>query len=187
MKQPVKPSCLFACLLLSLTLMAQKDDAYVYWSATHKLALGDFAIKTSNGKAGSSAAQYYFSYQVNGLDFMTKNFNKKVQNCILRSASWIDTTYDINASLRYQQTLFDLAEIYARHFRKDLRDNRKQLLKGTDIVKDLSTKSMTDFSKREVEYISDTQFGTNAVMQEAWEQRIQKELEELKAFAAEEN
>lgn len=186
MKALFKPLCFFLFLATSLTLFAQKDDNYIYWSAGRKLTVSDFAIKTSDGKAGASNAQYYFSYQVSGLDFMTKNFNKKVQNCILRSASWIDTTYDVRASLRYQQTLFDLAEIYARHFRKDLRDNRKQLLKGTDFVKELSTKAMTDFSKRQIEYISDTQFGSNKVMQEAWEQRIQTELNQLKEFAVEE-
>lgn len=186
MKALFKLLCLFILLAASLNLFAQKDDNYVYWSASHKLTVSDFAIKTSDGRAGASAAQYYFSYQVNGLDFMTKNFNQKVQNCILRSASWIDTTYDVRVSLRYQQTLFDLAEIYARHFRKDLRDNRKKILKGTDFVKELSTKAMTDFSKRQIEYISDTQFGSNQVMQEAWEQRIQTELDQLKQFAADE-
>ena len=185
MKAFIKPLCLFVFLAVSLTLLAQNEDNYIYWSANRKLTVSDFAIKTSDGKAGASSAQYYFSYQVNGLDFMTKNFNQKVQNCILRSASWIDTTYDVGVSLRYQQTLFDLAEIYARYFRKDLKDNRKKLLKGTDFVKDLSTKSMTDFSKRQIEYISDTQFGFNLVMQEAWEHRIQTELDQLKEFAAE--
>jgi hypothetical protein len=186
MKALTKAICLFIFLTASITVLAQSNGEYLYWSATHKLTVSDFAIKTSDGKAGTSAAQYNFSYEVNGLDFMTKNFNKKVHNCILRSASWIDTTYDVSVSLRYQQTLFDLAEIYARHFRRDLRDNRKKLLKSTDFVKELSTKSMTDFSKRQIEYISDTQFGTNPVMQQAWEQRIQQELEGLKEFAVEE-
>jgi hypothetical protein len=119
------------------------------------------------------------------MDFMTKNFNKKVLNCIVRSASWIDTTFDVTKSLRYEQTLFDLAEIYARHFRKDLSANRKKLLKGTDFVKELSTKAMTDFAKRQVDYVSDTQFGTNPVMQERWEGIIKMELDSLKEFAQE--
>jgi hypothetical protein len=176
--------CLFATLLASTSLIAQNNDNYIYWSANRKLTAADFAIKTSDGKAGTIAAQYYFSYEVNSFDFMTKNFNKKVHNCIIRSASWIDTTYDVKASLRYQQTLFDLAEVYARHFRQDLKENRKKLAKGTEFVKELSTKAMTDFAKREVEYVSETQFGTNPVMQERWEGIIKMELDALKDFAA---
>jgi hypothetical protein len=184
MKLHTQQLWLFASVLLSSTVFAQNDDNYIYWSAERKLTAADFAIKTSDGKAGSIAAQYFFSYQVNSLDFMTKNFNKKVHNCIIRSASWIDTTYDIKTSLRYQQTLFDLAEVYARHFRRDLKENRKKLAKGTEFVKELSTKAMTDFAKREVDYVSDTQFGTNPVMQERWEGIIRMELDALKEFAA---
>ena len=44
---------------------------------------------------------------------------------------------------------------------------------------------MTDFAKRQIEYNSDTQFGTNRVMQERWEQQIQLELDQLKEFAEE--
>jgi hypothetical protein len=183
MKQHVKSFCLFGALMTSITLFAQTNDNYIYWSPSRKLTVSDFAIKTSDGKAGTIAAQYYFSYEVNGFDFMTRNFNKKVHNCIIRSASWIDTTYDVKTSLRYQQTLFDLAEIYARHFRKDLKENRKKLATGTEFVKELSTNAMTDFAKRQVDYVSDTRFGTNSVMQERWEGIIKLELDALKEFA----
>lgn len=185
MKLSARSLYILGFLIASLTSTAQSSDNYVYWSSKRKLTLDDFGIKTSEGKAGACASQYYFSYQVNGMDFMTKNFNKKVQNCIVRSASWIDTTFDVTKSLRYEQTLFDLAEIYARHFRKDLVANRKKLLKGNEFVKELSTKAMTDFAKRQVDYVSDTRFGTNAVMQERWEGIIKMELDSLKEFAQE--
>jgi hypothetical protein len=186
MKYLIQSFCLFILLTISFTAFAQGNDDYLYWNATRKLTANDFAIKTSDLKTVACFAWFNFSYEVNGLDFMTKNFNKKVHNCILRFASWIDTTYDIRTSLRYQQTLFDLSEVYARHFRKDLKDNRKKLLKGTDFVKALASKEMTDFSKRQIEYDSDTQFGTNVIMQEKWEALIKMELAELKEFAIEE-
>ena len=43
---------------------------------------------------------------------------------------------------------------------------------------------MTDFAKRQVDYVSDTQFGNNPVMQERWEGIIKMELDALKEFAA---
>jgi hypothetical protein len=185
MKLSARSLYILGFLISSVTSTGQISDNYIYWSSNRKLTLDDFGIKTSDGKAGACASQYYFSYRVTGMDFMTKNFNKKVLNCIVRSASWIDTTFDVTKSLRYEQTLFDLAEIYARHFRKDLSANRKKLLKGTDFVKELSTKAMTDFAKRQVDYVSDTQFGTNPVMQERWEGIIKMELDSLKEFAQE--
>jgi hypothetical protein len=73
MKLHPKSFCLFATLLASITLFAQSNDNYIYWSPSLKLTVSDFAIKTSDGKAGTIAAQYYFSYEVNGFDFMTRN------------------------------------------------------------------------------------------------------------------
>lgn len=186
MKQLIKALCLFTFLASSLAVFAQSNDDYLYWSARHKLTVNDFVIKTSDLKAGSCFARFYFSYEVHGFDFMTKNFNNKVHNCILRSASWIDTSYDVRISLRYQQTLFDLSEIYARHFRKDLKENRKKLLKGTDFIKELSAKEMADFSKRQIDYDTETQFGTNKIMQERWEALIQLELDQLNEFSSDE-
>jgi hypothetical protein len=184
MKQLIQSVYFFTFLTTSLSVFAQSNDDYLFWSATRKLNVNDFAIKTSNSTT-TCFAQFYFSYEVNGSDFLTKNFNKKVHNCIIRSASWIDTTHDIKTSLRYQQTLFDLAEVYARHFRKDLTDNRKKLVKGTDFVKQLNSKQVTDFSKRRIDYDSETKFGTNKLMQERWEALIQLELDQLKEFAVE--
>ena len=45
---------------------------------------------------------------------------------------------------------------------------------------------MTDFSKRQIEYFSDTQFGNNRIMQEKWELQIKTELNALKEFASKE-
>jgi len=186
MKQLAKLILLFAFIIVSLKAFTQKNDDYLYWSATRKLTARDFVIKTSDNKTTSSFAQFFFSYEVKGSDFITKNFNNKVHNCLIPSASWIDSSYDIKTSLRYQQTLFDLSEIYARRFRKDLKDNRKKLLKGTDFVKELNTKQVTDFSKRRIDYDTETQFGTNKIIQERWESLIQLELHQLKEFAVEE-
>lgn len=162
-----------------------KDTNYFSWSSSRRLTMNDFVIKTSNLQTTTSFGQFYIDYQVGGFDFMTKNFNKKVHNYFIRSASWIDTTYDVNVSIRYQQTLFDLAEVYARRFRKDLKDNRKKILTGTDFTKELNAKAMTDFANRRVEYDTETKFGSNTVAQQKWEAQIQLELSQLKDFSTE--
>ena len=124
-------------------------------------------------------------FQVQGFDFMTKNFNKKVHNYFIKSASWIDTTFKIDASIKYQQTLFDICEIYTRQFRKELKENRKRILSRTNFIKDLDAKAMTDFSNRRVEYDTETKFGTDPIKQQQWEVQIKMELNTLKDFANE--
>jgi hypothetical protein len=161
------------------------DDNLVFWSSTRKLKAADFVIKTKTGETSPSFAQFSIDYKISGFDFMTKNFNKKVRNYLIKSASWIDTTTDVSISLRYQQTLFDISEIYTRQFRKSLKENRKKIASGTQFIEGLDQKAMTDFSNRRVSYARETNFGRTSDKQAEWEFQIQKELNELKEFANE--
>lgn len=161
---------------------AQINNNEFIWSANKKLTVDDFYIKTKNSETSTSFAQFSFEYQINGFNFLTKNFNKKVRNCMLRNASWIDTTYSIPQSILYQQTLFDIAEIYARKFRKSLKESKKQIIKGVDITNRINQSIMSEFSKRRIEYDRQTNSGTIIEKQKEWEELIKKELEELSNF-----
>lgn len=169
----------------SFAFAQTSNDNYISWSSTKKLTIDDFGIKTNNGKTNPSFAQFSVDYQVNGFDFMTKNFNKKVSNYFIKSASWIDTTTNVSVSLRYQQTLFDICEIYTRQFRKSLTENRKKIASGLQIVQNINQKTMTDFSNRRVIYDKETNFGNIQDKQIEWEIQIQKELDDLINYASE--
>ncbi len=173
--------------ICSATVFGQNtvNNNFFFWSSTHKLSLTDFVIKTKDLETTPSFAQFSVDYQVGGFDFMTKNFNKKVRNYMIKSASWIDTTYDVEASLKYQRTLFDICEIYTRKFRKDLKENKKKIAGGTQFVEELNSKAMTDFSNRRVEYDRETKLGSDTDKQAEWELQIKKELDELREFANE--
>jgi len=184
----INTSKLFTLVLLftySSITSAQKstDKNLIYWSATKKLTVDDFGIKIS-GKEVSSA-QFSTEYHINGFNFLTKNFNKRVLNFMIKSASQIDTTANVKESLIFQQTLFDLCEIFAREFRKALRDNRKTIISGTEKIKELDHQLMTKFVNRKSEYTLDTNSGRNPIKQKKWETQIAKELEILKDFAYE--
>ncbi|NCA85127.1 MAG: hypothetical protein EOM83_06060 [Clostridia bacterium] len=176
---------IFMILSSSVVFGQTNNDNYVFWSPSKKLTVDDFGIKTKNSETVASFAQFSIDYQIRGFDFMTKNFNKKVRNYLIKSAPIIDTTTDVSISLRYQQTLFDISEIYTRQFRKALRENRKKLASGFQIAEDLNQKAITDFSNRRVIYDRDTNFGTIQDKQLEWDLQIQNELEELKEYAFE--
>lgn len=140
-------------LLSFITMNSQgqkPDQNLVFWSSTKKLTVDDFGIKTKSNETLTSFAQFSIDYQLRGFDFMTKNFNKKVRNYLIRSASSIDTTLDVPTSLRYQQTLFDICEIYTRQFRKALKENRMKIVYGPQLIDELNQQIMTDFTKRRV-------------------------------------
>ena len=154
-------------------------------SNARRLTLDDFVIRTKQGASTTSFGQFTIDYEVNGFSFFTKNFNKKVHNYFIPEASWIDTTADVAQSIRYQQTLFDLAEIYTRQFRKALRENRKQFLKNINVASDLNKEFITAFAKRRVAYDDETSFGAVQSKQKEWEGIVQKELNDLRDYAYE--
>lgn len=169
---------------LSFSQTINKD--LFFWSSTKKIRIVDFGIKTRNNETSSSFVQFSIDYNVNGFDFLTKNFNKKVRNYFIRTASWIDTTNtNFEQSIRYQQTLFDISEIYTRLFRKQLKENRKKIAGGTQIVEQINQTIMTEFSKRRIKYDLETKFGEIEKSQKEWESQIKIELFELKDFDAE--
>lgn len=175
-------STIIMTICLALTSVAQDNPDYLLWDSSHKLTIDDFGIKKDNSNSGLSYAQYYIEQTVSGLDFMTKKFNKKVKNCMIKSASWIDTTQNVEYSLKYQQTLFDIAEIYTRKFRKELQENRKQISKGLSIVNDLNSKMTAELSKRRMQYDSETNFGLDSEKQIVWDQQIAQELQDLAEY-----
>ncbi|WP_461790368.1 hypothetical protein [Pedobacter sp.] len=183
--------CLFqfsifvSVMFFSITAFSQVEKEKLFWSATRKLKAEDFEIKLSSNATGPGFAQFSIDYSVNGFDFLTKNFNKRVQNYMIPAASTIDTTQNNDAFLNYQQSLFDISEIYVRRFRKALRENRKQALKGTDYAKQLNATILSDFSKRRAEYSNATNFGTNLVEQQNWQRLIHQELAALENYAYE--
>ncbi len=187
MSIPIFPKlCVVACLLgSSLSALAQTPEDFVQWSATQKLNVSDFVIKPKTNQQVYATAQFTIEYQVKGLDFLARNFNKKVRALLVKSASSIDTSYNVAQTLTYQQTLFDLLEIYTRQFRKALKDNKSKLSKGTAIAEELNKKVMADFAKRKALYEAETNFGTSPSQQKAWESVILQELFILDRYAFE--
>lgn len=173
---------LFFNIELAFTQTINKD--LFFWSSTKKICIDDFGIKTHTNETSSSFMQFSIDYNLNGFDFLTKNFNNKVRNYFIKTASWIDTTNsNIEQSIRYQQTLFDMSEIYTRQFRKQLKENRKKFARGTQFVEGINQTIMTEFSKRRIKYDLETKFGEIENSQKEWESQIKIELFELDNFA----
>ena len=173
-------------LSISLSTTAQDQDNrdILLWNADRKITIEDFGIKQGATTSGLSFAQFSVEYSLQGFTLFKRKFNKNVRNQFIRPASWIDTTQSVAYSLRYQQTLFDISEIYARRFRKDLKENRKRLARDQEnTVRELYNHMSAAFSRRRLQYDKETNQGLDMEMHKKWELRIRKELDELAEFA----
>lgn len=161
------------------------NNNLIVWSPTKKLTVDDFGIKKDDSTIMLSFGQFSIDYQIGGFSFMSKNFNKKVRNYMIKSASWININNNVSSSLLYQQTLFDLCEIYTRQFRKALKENKKKFISNNQLIDQLNQEVLTEFSNRRLIYDEETNYAMNTEKQKEWEVQIQKELEEFKEYAYE--
>jgi hypothetical protein len=164
---------------------AAPDADYLNWSATRRLTAADFRMKpqSSQNLNGSMAM---FSYSLDGSvgQLLGKKANDIVRARMLRTASWLDTTTAAQ-QLRYQQTLFDIEELYVRRFRQQARANaRRILLVGKPDLNTLLDAEMKYAQLRQAGYAEATNYGTIPEKQAAWEQQILAELQALQAYQA---
>ena len=174
---------LILCPLLSVFGQNLPEDQK-RWSSEDRLTLDDFKIKVGDENLDPVFSQFSISVAIGGLDFMKQNLNQKIENIFIGSASWIDTTKvdDIQKNIEFQQLQFDLAEIQARNFRKKILENKEQISKGQTIVDQIYNEIIEGFSNNRMQFVKETQGGSNEIKLAEWTEKIANELRELDEY-----
>ena len=180
---------LFFAVLLSIICLNSSFgqdllDGQKRWSSDTKLLLDDFKIKTSSENNELIYSQFFISHSISGFDFLKRNLNQKIENIFLGNASWIDTTkvFSIEKQIDFQQMQFDLAEIHARKFRKQVFINKGKISKGFDIINQIHNQIMAELSENRLQLVKETESGQNEKKIVQWKEKIATELKELHEF-----
>ncbi|WP_339654670.1 hypothetical protein [uncultured Salegentibacter sp.] len=172
-------------LYFNLSFGQNLNDGQKRWSSANKLSFDDYKIKISGQNADVVYSQFKISHSIGGLDFLKNNLNQKIENIFLGNASWIDTTKveNIQKQIEFQQIQFDLSEVYVREFRKKILQNKGQIVKGFDIVREIDNQVMEEFSRKRAELMEQTESGRNQEEVLIWEEWITGQLAALKEFS----
>ena len=154
------------------------------WSITDKLTIQDFKFSPPVSSQEIAYSQFIIAHKINAFDAMKRNLNQRVDNIFHGRGSWIDTLNieNIEEALGFQQLQFDLAEVQARKFRKQLLQNKGKILGGFEIVNQISDDIMAQFAEIRANMVTETDYGRNEEAVKLWEERIATELEELDQF-----
>ncbi|OUJ76000.1 hypothetical protein [Hymenobacter crusticola] len=170
-----------ALLLSFITISSRAQTAttdLVPWSAKHRLTVGDFGVKLKKGNVGKAEFQLATEKRTN---IYTHQKRIIVRNNMVRSASSINPNQHLPEQLRFQQTLFDIMEIYARQLRQATAT--PTTVAGTPKSPSPEERIVAAAAKRRQRYGVETQYGTLAAKQARWEKTIQQELAALQQFA----
>ncbi|MGV8914535.1 MAG: hypothetical protein ACOH1X_03705 [Kaistella sp.] len=146
------------------------------WDQNQKLSVQDFQIKTQD-TVNPIKSTLIISWELKGFSVLNKNFNQNVVNKIVRSASVVNENMpNVTQLIDYQQTNFDLAEIYARKMRKDLFLNKSKLWKGFDYASEILKEHLSEFYRVQLLMEIQSNSGNDEEKLNYWKDLIKTEL-----------
>jgi len=177
---------LFICLIqisfaqktdLSPNIKKFKNDTVV-WHPDSLLHVSDFKSKHNSSAYGLTyTGIFLYPKESNG------NLNFYVEAIFVKSKSYLKTTSEY--VLKHEQLHFDICELFARKLRqKILALDFKKIRNVQDVVKNLYAKVSQEMIKEQDKYDSETEHGFNSARQQAWSEKVKKQLDELEKFSS---
>jgi hypothetical protein len=158
------------------------------WREDYKISLSDFQAQPPKSRDNVSQSFYLagnldFGYAMSNYEFMlTKNFNKHVAAFFVPANSWIQEGPQTEHLQQYAQMQFDLLELYARKYRKQLYES-KGALSNYNFFQQAHDQINAELIKRQVE-MQDAALESED-KRAAYHQQIRKEISEMPDFCKE--
>lgn len=177
----------YLLLLLSLLYFApgfsQMEELKIYWNEDRLLTWEDFQGPPDSKVPfhASTSSGIGFSWSMKSSKEGTE-FKYEITNSFNPDRSWVKEGKESEHLLAHEQLHFDISELHARKFRKEL----KAYKITKSIKQDLNTiytKNERARQKMQRSFDSETKHSQNKEAQEKWQTFIASELNRLEAFA----
>ena len=169
-------------LLLSFNAVSQKNktDGHIKWRDDYKLTWNDFKAKPRKSHYASAMSDVTFSVSI-------KSEGNKLYVVIQPSfdpkGSWVKKDDKTEYLLNHEQIHFDIYELNARKFRKELQSKKLTTVNAQSVVNRLIKKYSELNVKIQERYDSETDHSLKKEKQEKWNEKIALELEKLKDYS----
>lgn len=157
----------------------KNSGSEIPWNASRRLNWSDFKSRPDNNSSNAAltSSKITFNYGYGS----EKGFNYIITCVFDKNNSWgkVKTDY----ILSHEQGHFDIAEIYTRKLYKTIKAysfNEKTVAKDVPVI---YQKIMQEESDAQKQYDSETNYSRDKEQQAAWLEKIQRELDALKAYA----
>jgi len=176
----LKILCFFICCSCfsqeqDLRTVSRNDDRPLTWD--------DFeaAPVKQSGAAALTASGITFGFSINKEDGRIVDFSTTVESLFYPEKSWVKPEHANAHILRHEQLHFDITELHARKFRKQI----QQLKVSQNIRSQLNrlykttNEALTEMQKR---YDAETNHSINKEKQAEWETFVIRELRKFEAY-----
>lgn len=173
----------FLTLVSAFALPPAGDEGYktfFTWNENRKLNWSDY-----QGKAINNAAEVAMTASSVEFSYYTKNnqIGWTVTAKYFPKLSWSKKNLESDYILKHEQLHFDITELYARLFRKRLKENVKSA-RDITLLRSIGKTIMKEWAEEENDYDNETKHSTDEQKQAEWNLNVQERLDALKEFAS---
>lgn len=151
----------------------------IFWNENRKLVWADFQSKTQPNTSKAAATTFCgISYL---LKSPTKKFTSKevkIQSFFVPSKSWTHNEHETDLVLMHEQSHFDIAELFARRFRKLISDKTMD----AKMLQKYYTEIYDDYKDYQQDYETVTNNGRIHDKQYEYTEKIKQEIKKLSDF-----
>jgi hypothetical protein len=166
---------------LSESHQTYSQDDYLYWSETRKLSWDDFKGVPA-GSSDNYSTEIFMSIP-SSIEKDVFNSPKLTSVCVFdKRHSWVNKNIMNDALLLYDQTIFDIHEVYARRLRKTFLETDFGLNDFKEKYQSMTEKNNNDLLNRIEEFKRESNFGQNKKSVMQWTIKIKYELQELNQY-----
>lgn len=176
----VKPVILLVLLWGGTSFISQKPDKnLINWSKNRKLSWDNFKGHPDNSSAFGAISSTGMGYVT---DLRKDTMYVTITCYFSPDKSWVKKKDRKESLLNHEQRHFDLTEIYARLFRKEV---KAYSFRFASLNKDLSKvyeEINKKYNQEQSLYDKETEHSKNEQKQEQWDHKIAEYMESLKAY-----
>lgn len=169
----------FLVLIFLFFIGLTKAQDKIFWNENRRLVWEDFQSKTQPNTSKAAATTFCgISYLLNS---PTKKFTSrevKIESFFVPSKSWAHSDHKTDLVLMHEQSHFDIAELFARRFRKVISDKTMD----AKTLQKFYTDIYDDYKDYQQDYETVTNHGRIRDKQYEYTQRINQEIEKLSDF-----
>jgi hypothetical protein len=186
------PFFFFAGLLTLLFSCAPTDiqkessinpDDIVRWTDTTKLSWNDFQGKPPKDAKANSEIVIQLPAKFHEAKFLT-SASTTVECYVDKKASWVRKSQAKTQLLLYNQTLFNLYEVYARKLRKNFVETDFSIENPAGVFDSIYQAHTAELSKVAARYRRESGTGTKNKKIKEWSEKISAELKELDKYTS---
>ncbi|MPS72013.1 MAG: hypothetical protein E2590_02580 [Chryseobacterium sp.] len=170
---------LFLVFIFLFIIGLAKAQDKIFWNANRKLVWEDFQSKTQSNTSNAAATTFCgISYLLNS---PTKKFTSKevkIESFFVPSKSWAHSDHKTDLVLMHEQSHFDIAELFARRFRKVISNKTMD----AKTLQKVYTDVYDDYKDYQQDYETVTNHGRIRDKQYEYTQKINQEIEKLSDF-----